>query len=77
MLRRPSLVLLSVAALVIALSAWGVGLARQDQRARDRQSAIDTRREIEDLRGELDASGPRPGRGRRSMSTPSAPGWRP
>jgi septal ring factor EnvC (AmiA/AmiB activator) len=53
MLRRPSPVLLSVAALVIALSAAGVGLARQDQRARDRQSAIDTRREIEDLRGEL------------------------
>jgi len=53
MLRRPSPVLLSVAALVIALSAASVGLARQDQRARDRQSAIDTRREIEDLRGEL------------------------
>jgi len=53
MLRRPSPVLLSALALVIALSAAGVGLARQDQRARDRQSAIDTRREIEDLRSEL------------------------
>jgi septal ring factor EnvC (AmiA/AmiB activator) len=52
-LRRPSPAFLSVAALVIALSAASVGLARQDQRARDRQSAIDTRREIEDLRGEL------------------------
>lgn len=54
MLRRPSPVLLSLAALVIALSAGGMVLARQDQqRMRDRQTAIDTRREIEDLRGEL------------------------
>lgn len=53
MLRRPSPVALSVIAFALALSAAGVGLARQDQRARDRQSAIDTRREIEDLRGEL------------------------
>ena len=54
MFRRPSPPVLSVAALVIALSAGGMVLARQDQqRIRDRQSAIDTRREIDDLRGEL------------------------
>ena len=54
MLRRPSPVVLSALALVIALSAGSVVLARQDQqRMRDRQTAIDTRREIEDLRREL------------------------
>lgn len=54
MFRRRSPVLLSIVALILALSAAGVSLARQDQRARDRQTAIDTRREIEDLRRELD-----------------------
>jgi len=55
MFPRRSPLVLSVVALVLALSAAGVGVARQnaDQRARDKQSAIDTRREIEDLRGEL------------------------
>ncbi|MBU4436172.1 MAG: peptidoglycan DD-metalloendopeptidase family protein [Alphaproteobacteria bacterium] len=54
MLRRPSPVLLSALVLALTLSAAGVGLARQgQQRLRDRQTAIDTRREIDDLRGEL------------------------
>ncbi|PTS84205.1 murein hydrolase activator EnvC [Caulobacter sp. HMWF009] len=52
---RRSTAFLSVLVLVALLSAAGVGLARQtaEQRARDRQSALDTRREIEDLRAEL------------------------
>lgn len=54
MFRRPASVLLSVAVLVVTLSAGGLVLARQDQqRMRDRQTAIDIRREIEDLRREL------------------------
>jgi septal ring factor EnvC (AmiA/AmiB activator) len=55
MVCRRSPLILSVIGLVLALSAAGIGVARQnaDQRARDRQSAIDTRREIEDLRAEL------------------------
>ncbi len=55
MLRRPSPIVLSAIALVVTLSTAGIGLARQglSQSARDRQSAIDTHREIEDLRQEL------------------------
>lgn len=59
MLRRPSRLVLAVAALALAVPtagiAWqSVDRAAMEQRARDRQTAADTRREIEDLRAELD-----------------------
>jgi len=59
MLRRPSRLVLAVAALALAVPTAVVGWQRVDrayeaQRAKDRQEAADTRREIEDLRAELD-----------------------
>lgn len=59
MLRRPSRLVLTIAALALAVPtagiAWqSVDRAAMEQRARDRQNAADTRREIEDLRAELD-----------------------
>lgn len=59
MLRRPSRLVLTVAALALAVPtavvAWqSVDRAYEAQRAKDRQNAADTRREIEDLRAELD-----------------------
>ncbi len=59
MLRRPSRLVLAVAALALAVPtagiAWqSVDRAALEQRAKDRQNAADTRREIEDLRAELD-----------------------
>lgn len=54
-----SRLVIAVCALVLAVPTAVVGWQRadrivEDQRARDRQTAIDTRREIEDLRAELD-----------------------
>lgn len=59
MLRRPSRLVLILAALALAVPtagiAWqSVDRAAMEQRAKDRQEAADTRREIEDLRAELD-----------------------
>lgn len=59
MLRRPSRLVLAVAVLALAVPtagiAWqSVDRAAMEQRAKDRQEAADTRREIEDLRAELD-----------------------
>lgn len=59
MLRRPSRLVLTLAALALAVPtagiAWqSVDRAAMEQRAKDRQEAADTRREIEDLRAELD-----------------------
>jgi septal ring factor EnvC (AmiA/AmiB activator) len=59
MLRRPSRLVFALAALALAVPtvgiAWqSVDRAAMEQRARDRQNAADTRREIEDLRAELD-----------------------
>lgn len=59
MLRRPSRLVLTIVALALAVPtagiAWqSVDRAAMEQRARDRQNAADTRREIEDLRAELD-----------------------
>src|SRR5262245_857666 len=57
MLRRP--LVLGFAVLALAVPTVVVGWQRadraiEDQRAKDRQTAIDTRREIQDLRAELD-----------------------
>lgn len=54
-----SRLVIAVCALVLAVPTAVVGWQRadrivEDQRARDRQTAIDTRREIQDLRAELD-----------------------
>lgn len=54
-----SRLVIAVCALILAVPTAVVGWQRadrivEDQRARDRQTAIDTRREIEDLRAELD-----------------------
>lgn len=59
MLRRPSRLVLAVAALALAVPTAGIAWQNVDrayeaQRAKDRQNAADTRREIEDLRAELD-----------------------
>jgi septal ring factor EnvC (AmiA/AmiB activator) len=59
MLRRPSRLVLVLAVLALAVPTAGVAWqsvdrAAMEQRAKDRQEAADTRREIEDLRAELD-----------------------
>ena len=59
MLRRPSRLVLVPAVLALAVPTAGVAWqsvdrAAMEQRAKDRQEAADTRREIEDLRAELD-----------------------
>jgi septal ring factor EnvC (AmiA/AmiB activator) len=56
MLRRPSRLLIGLAALALAVPTAVVGLQRLDQKQaeQDRQTAVDTRREIVDLRAELD-----------------------
>jgi len=59
MLRRPSLPVIAFAAALVAVPTAVVGWQRADQaieaqRAKDRQQAADTRREIQDLRAELD-----------------------
>jgi len=50
-------VLITASLLVALLGAGGLVAAQVTQRAKDQQAAADTRREIVDLRGELDALG--------------------
>ncbi|WP_343699263.1 peptidoglycan DD-metalloendopeptidase family protein [Caulobacter sp.] len=57
MLRRPSRLLLILCALAVPTAVVGWQRAEKgvlEQRAKDRQQAADTRREIQDLRAELD-----------------------